>query len=147
MIRQATIEDLPKMERVAREFEKTSAFIDKINFDTFIRSWESFLGNGIGVIFAVVEDSGDIIGAIGGVSYPDIHSGALVASEFFWFIRHDKRGDGLRLFHKFQEWAKQKGCKTIRMCHMIDSMPKKLAKVYDRLGFRAAEIHYTKELT
>lgn len=147
MIRQATIEDLPRMERAAREFEKTSKFVRGINFDSFVPSWKTFIENGCGVIFTVADDTGEIFGAIGGVAYPDVNSGILTASEFFWFIRHDKRGDGIRLFKKFEAWAVQNGCKEIRMCHLIDSMPKQLAKVYDRLGFQACEIHYTKELS
>lgn len=147
LIRLATIEDLPRMERAAQEFAKESVFIRDIDFPQFVITWTSFLEAGFGVIFVVADVLGNIVGALGGVAYPDIHSGKLVASEFFWFIRKENRGDGLELLRRFIQWAQERKCSTVRVCHMIDSMPERLAVVYKRMGFSPIEVHYSKELT
>jgi GNAT superfamily N-acetyltransferase len=103
------------------------------------------LESGTGVIF-VDENGEEIQGTLGGVAYPEINSGELVATEFFWFVAPERRGGGLRLYRAFEEWARSKGCREIRMAYLIDSMPEKLAKLYRRLGFEPVEVQYVKEL-
>ncbi len=145
MIRQATVEDLPRMESAARAFFASSRFLRRFDMDRFIRAWAALLSSGTGVIFALF-DRDEVCGAIGGVVYPDINTGELIASEFFWFIRPGSRGDGLRLYRAFERWARTQACRQIRMVHLTDSMPDRLARVYRRLGYLPAETHYVKEL-
>ena len=146
MIREATIEDLRGMYQAAQEFAKSSAFIREINFDLFVDTWKVFLETGVGVIFVVLDVAGNIVGSLGGVAYPDINSGKMVASEFFWFVMEKHRGDGVQLLRMFVQWAQEKKCSSARVCHMIDSMPDRLATIYKRMGFNAIEVHYSKEL-
>ena len=78
--------------------------------------------------------------------YPDLYSGDLIATEFFWFVRAEVRGQGLKLYYAFEAWARARHCAQIRMVHLLDLMPERLAKVYRRLGYEPAETHYVKEL-
>jgi GNAT superfamily N-acetyltransferase len=144
-LRQAEIEDLPKMENCAREFYASSRFLKGFDIAKFCQLWSQLLARGTGVIF-MLESDGEIQGSIGGVIYPDAYSESLIATEFFWFVRHSERGQGLKLYRAFETWAREKACDEIRMVHLHDSMPERLATLYRRLGYQAAETHYVKEL-
>lgn len=145
MIRQATAADLPLMESCALEFYRASRFLRNFDIEHFRHSWEMLLSNGSGVIFLYL-DHDEIRGALGGVAYPDVNSGELTAVEFFWFISPSARGGGLKLYRAFEEWAREKQCRVIRMAHLADSMPEKMERVYQHLGFEVSEVHWTKEL-
>lgn len=108
-------------------------------------AWAGLIQSGVGTIFALERD-GEYLGALGGVVYPDIYSGLPIATEFFWFTLPEHRGRGLLLYRAFEEWARGRQCSEIRMVHMLDSMPEALNRTYTRLGFTAAEVHYSKEL-
>jgi GNAT superfamily N-acetyltransferase len=146
MIRKALVEDLPRIHACASEFYAASKFLRRFNLERFVSAWTDFLETGVGTVF-VAEDGGEVTGCIGGVVYPDLYSGTLVATEFFWYVRERHRGAGVRLYHAFEDWARERRCSEIRMVHLTDSMPERLAKVYRRFGYEASEVHYVKELT
>lgn len=147
MIRLATVGDLGTLETCAREFYASSRFLKKFDQTLFQAVWTHFLETGAGVIFLLETPEGEVAGALGGVVFPDLYSGELVATEFFWFVREGKRGSGLLLYRAFEEWAREKGCAEVRMVHLLDSMPEKLNRVYRHLEFTPTEVHYAKELT
>lgn len=91
-------------------------------------------------------DDGLINGALGGMIHRDIYGEALIAQEFFWFMRPDTRGGGVRVYRAFEQWAKARGAVSIRMGHLLDSMPEKVARFYQLVGFKAAETVYMKTL-
>jgi GNAT superfamily N-acetyltransferase len=144
-IREATVEDFPRMESCAREFFSQSRFLKGFDPGVFASTWAGLLASGAGAIF-LLEDENEIHGALGGVAYPDPHTGDLLATEFFWFVSAGHRGQGLRLLKTFETWARAKGCRQIRMAHLVDLMPEKLEAVYKRLGYAPAEVLYVKEL-
>ena len=115
-------------------------------FERFETTWNQLLTSGAGVIF-VVEDCGAFLGALGAVAYPEINSGRLTATEMFWFDDPSHRRDGLKLYKVFEVWARERQCVEIRMVHLSDSRAASLERIYSRLGFEQAEVHYRKELT
>ncbi len=145
MIREATFDDLARLIPLAQEFADTTGTDLGIDAEHFMDSWKQLLASQMAVIF-LHEQDGELRGAIGGVAYPDINSGWLQATEFFWFVPVSCRGGGLKLYQEFEKWARQMGCVQIRMVHLMDVEPLKTAKVYMRLGFRAIEMAYAKEL-
>ncbi len=112
----------------------------------FIALWTALLTNGSGGLFLLFEGS-EVEGAIGGVIYPEAYSDAQICQEFFWFVKPESRGGGVRLYRKFEEWARTKGANEIRMGYLVDSMPEKVSTFYERLGFHPVEVNYTKVLT
>lgn len=146
IIRQATIEDLPRCSKAAQEFYGSAQSLGSFDLDKFVAMWTMLLGNGTGVIFLLFQDE-EIVGALGGVAYPDAYTSRLIASEFYWFVGSQSRGGGVRLYRLFEEWARLRGCSELRMVHLLDSMPEKVARFYDRAGFKPLEVHYAKELT
>jgi GNAT superfamily N-acetyltransferase len=142
----ATVSDLPKIAPIAKEFFLASQFLRRFELDRFVQVWTSLIESGTGVIFATEDHSGEWSGAIGGMIYPDLYSGVLVATEFFWFVREGHRGQGIKLYKAFEAWARERECSEIRMVHLMDSMPDKLERFYRHYGYVPAEQLYTKEL-
>ncbi len=129
----------------AQEFYASSKFLRTFDIDKFVTFWKNMIESGMGVIIAA-WDEGEPIGAIGAMAFPDPYSGEIVVQEFFWFVRPNHRGAGLRLYYALEKWAIEKGARVIRMVHLMDSMPEKLSRVYGRLGFEMVETLYSKEL-
>lgn len=146
IVRAATIDDLPMLEPSIREFYTQSQFLKRLDWPHFVNVWRILFRQQLGVIFLLCDAKGQVAGGLGGVSTPDIGNGELVATECFWFVRDGMRGEGLKLYKAFEEWALQRACRQIQMVHLSDSMPERLAKLYQRLGFRRAEVRFCKDL-
>ena len=97
-IRPATIEDLPRLAECAIEFHAASKVLKVFRIEKFCALWTSFLQSGIGVIFLLCDDSGQILGTIGGIAHEDLYGDDLIAQEFFWYVLKDSRGAGVRLW-------------------------------------------------
>lgn len=145
-IRQAELADLPKLAAGAAEFYAASEFLTSFDIGRFCELWASLLRGPNGVIFIEEGDDGLINGALGGMIHRDIYGEALIAEEFFWFMRPDTRGGGVRVYRAFEAWAKARGAVSMQMVHLLDSMPEKVARFYHAVGFKAAETRYIKTL-
>lgn len=145
LIRPATIEDLQNCGASAEQFYASAKSLGTFELDRFVAMWTALLGNGMGVIFLALEGE-QIVGALGGVSYPDQYSEKVIATEFFWHLNKSSRGGGVRLYKLFEDWARERGCNQIRMGYLVDSMPSKVATFYERMGFKPLEVHYAKDL-
>jgi GNAT superfamily N-acetyltransferase len=145
MIERLSIENIEDLAVIAENFYSSSEFLNDFNMEVFKKSWSMFLNDGDGVIFVSRKD-GEITGTIGGCKYPDPNSGEMLATEFFWFVNPESRGDGLKLLKTFEKWAEEEGCKKVIMVHLSDSMPEKVKHIYERFGYKAAETHYIKEV-
>lgn len=135
------------MAEAAKAFYSSSRFLKNFDLDRFCSAWKGFIESGAGVIFGLFDEEGIVRGAIGGLCFPELYSGELHASEFFWFVMEGYRGDGMKLLRAFEAWAREKNCTLIRMAHLSDSMPAKVEQVYGRLGYVLAERQYVKELS
>ena len=133
------------MEHGARLFYASSKHLKEFDIERFSRTWRTLIESDIGVIYAVF-DGDNPVGAIGGIRYPDPNSGHMIAAEFFWFVSPEHRGTGMELYHLFERWAQESGCKYIQMVHLTDSMETRLPVIYKRLGYEAVETRYQKEL-
>lgn len=145
-IRQLDISELPLLEPGAKEFYASSKYLKGFEMPRFISLWTTLIENGTGRIYGMFDENGNVQGAILGVLYPELYGPGLIATEFAWFVREKYRGSGLRLYYKFEEWAKEKKATQIRMTHLCDLMPDKLKWLYLELGFEPIEINYAKEL-
>jgi GNAT superfamily N-acetyltransferase len=146
VIREATIDDVARLEAGAREFFAVSRFLRNFSSQHFTNAWRALLESGVAVIIVAEQDDGELAGAIAGVAYPDICTGELTATEFFWFSRPRHRGAGIQLYRRFEEWSRRRHCALLRMVHLQDVMPGRLTTVYRRLGFEPVETHWQKEL-
>ncbi|HEY2605567.1 MAG TPA: GNAT family N-acetyltransferase [Paraburkholderia sp.] len=147
--------DLDRVAAAAREFHAASPLLREngggFRLDHFREIWTQLLDGGGGVIFADFDESGAshgaITGLLGGVIHRGIYGDQLIAEEFFWFVRESHRGGGVRLYRRFEQWARERGAASIQMVHLFDSMPEKVARFYLRAGFKPIEMRYAKALT
>jgi len=147
IVRQATIDDLPKLEPLAREFYSSSRFLKDFDIERFSSVWASWMNLGVGAIYLLLPDeSGPIAGCLGAYVYPEPYSGSIVATEFFWYVSRDHRGHGLDLYYAFEEWARERGASQIRMAHLCDLMPEGMKVLYGELGMEPIETTYAKDL-
>jgi len=145
-IREAETSDLDSLEPLATEFYSQSQFLTGFDMARFKRCWTELIEGGAGTIFLLIDDRGEIAGLLGGMKYPELYSGTPIATEFFWYVQEGLRGQGMKLYRAFEDWARNRKCSQIRMVHLMDSMPDKLNVVYRRLGYEPAELHYVKDL-
>lgn len=145
MIREIGISELGKLQGCAKAFYDSSRFLEDFNPCRFTDIWTQLLNSGAGVIFAYEIDS-CFVGAIGGIVHQDIYGQSIIAEEFFWFIEEQYRGAGLRLYKRFEDWARGRGAASIQMVHLLDLMPEKVSKFYLRQGFEPIETRYSKKL-
>jgi len=75
-----------------------------------------------------------------------VYNKALTASAIFWYSRPGHRGNGIRLFNAFENWALQIGAKRLSVGHLARLLPNKFEKFYRRRGYELNELHYTKIL-
>lgn len=145
LIRPLSAPELPELAALAKQFYASSRFLRDFDIAKFEAFWAGLIASGAGVIFILQKD--DVIaGTIGGLAYAEPYSGELLAQEFFWFVDEAQRGQGIRLYCRFEEWAREKGCAEVRMGHLADSMPEKVAVFYERVGFTKVETLYAKRL-
>ncbi len=146
-IREVAIAELGALAAGAAEFYRESEVLRVFHAHLFVGLWTGLIASSSGVIFALF-DGARVAGAIAGVAHPEPYSGELIAQEFFWFVSKEYRGTvaSVRLYKLLEAWCRQKACAELRMVHLMDSMPEKLAAFYERMGYSKVETLYAKRL-
>lgn len=145
MIKEVDLKELPIVAEVGLKFWEEGALPGSLIPEIFVKNWGFLLQNGMGRIFGLYED-GKFVGALGAIVAPDLNDGALTATECFWFIDPEKRGNGVKLLLNFIKYAKEIGCVRVNMVHLFNEHADKLKKLYEKLGFSPVEAHYIKTL-
>jgi GNAT superfamily N-acetyltransferase len=144
-VREAQIEEVLAIARLMKGFEEETAHV-KVDPEYTNEKYKSMMGKGLATLFVLETDEGEMVGSLGCIVGPDLHTPRIIAVETFWFVVPEHRGDGLMLMRYFEQWAKLKGCDAVAMIHMVDSSPDSLGHVYKRRGYTKIESHYLKEL-
>ncbi len=141
-VRIADISEIRKVAEFMTRFEQATEYV-KVNVDHTTKAYENLMSSGASIFF-VLEDDGEMIGGLGAIKYPDLHSGELTAVETFWFVDPQHRGKGLMLLDAFEKWARRQGCKKAAMIHLSDSYPEVLERLYKRRGYKLVEKHFVR---
>lgn len=136
---------LAEMAQQGQRFFAEGRLPGKLVTAHFVASWRTLLERGMGEIF-VLRENGEVIGALGALVYPDMYDGEPVATEAFWWVKPERRGQGMRLLQEFEEWARECGCRRMLMVHLESLQPMALGRIYERRGYVKAETHYLKEV-
>ena len=146
-IRQLDLSELDRLTEGAREFfSESSVFRGEFNPETFSVFWKDVYVADLGTIFVLVNDADEICAGIGCLAIPDFITGILASNEAFWYARKQFRGRGFSLVPRYEQWALKRGCRKIRLVHLIDLMPDKLARVYRKRGYSPIETTWEKEV-
>jgi hypothetical protein len=140
MIRKATLDDLPEIMRLGREFLAYSPHRwIALNEDDFAASVAQII-EGAGAIF--LSDDG----FIGGVLVPCYFNRAVAfLSELFWFAR----AEGQELLAAFEAWGREAaGGLEVVSCTsgLVDERERAIRRVFARQGYVATEVAFQKRL-
>jgi len=149
MIRLATLEDMPEMIRIGRNF---SGFVPHGNDimpddEQLERSLTTLFDFG-GVVF-LAEKGGVAIGALVAILSPVWYNlDRFYATELGWWVEKEHRTGttALRLVKAFEKWAKDSGAGYATMCNMIHANEKQIGVVYEKKGYIMVEQTFTKKL-
>jgi len=133
-----------KITEFMKAFEQASKFVT-VDIDYAAKTYETMIDDGTATVM-VLEKEGDLIGSLGFIKAPDLHSGEQMLVETFWFTDPEKRGFGLLLLDAFEKHAQDNGIKKIAMIHMMDSYPERLEALYLKRGYKLIEKHYVRYL-
>ena len=139
MIRQATVEDIPRMVEMGRKFRQESTYSAYLadNPAKMAELGERLLAvDGI----LVSEHDGVITAMLGYVIHDHFISGEKFAGEVFWWA--ERRGDGLDLLREMERRARAAGAKYIQMI----APTKRVERIYTILKFAFVESTYQRAL-
>jgi GNAT superfamily N-acetyltransferase len=150
IIREATIEDIPKMVEMASRFHQY-ALVDKgfkfsppdfARYSTFLM--ESSIAN-----ILIVDVDEEAVGAIAGAVLPwFMDSSQLVLTELWWWVDPEYRKGGLafKLLDALTEWGKYLGASKMIMVSIEAEREETVRKYYKRKGFSYMEMQFIKEI-
>lgn len=129
-----------------REFYREAGLPGKFLPEIFTGSWERLIKLRLGTIIGAFVD-GNLVGAIGGIAYPDINDGELVVTEAFWYMdaKHRQAGLGAKLYHAFEVWVQWRGARRIIMV-ALPSSGEMVIDWYKKQGYRLLETQFIKEV-
>lgn len=143
-LKQLTVREVPLMYEGGQLFLEEAKFPEPFNSEAFGRNWRTLIAANLGEVWAFIENE-KIVGAIGMAFLEDPFMGTATAFEHFWWVHPDQRKSrvGLDLWHKFEERAKERGCKRMVMVHLASL---NLQHVFERRGYRLADQTFWKEI-
>lgn len=147
-IRIATMDDAEQLLRMAKQFIGKSEVPGLTYRPGSLIALSQYLLSQPNGTLLVADVGGTLIGMVGGVVSPNVLDGTrLEATEFFWWVDEGHRGSaGVRLLQAFTEWAKVQGAKAVRMAALAGPLCETAEKLYDRLGYKFIEKHFSLEI-
>lgn len=140
----ATIDDMPKLIRMARSFFDVSGYsrIAEFKKDTV----ESVLTKLIGEGYLITTDGG----MLGFVIFPCFFDDtSLLMQELFWWVDEDSRGKGaaVEMLKLAESIAKDKNCRASIMINIDELDGDRVSKLYSKLGYNKSENNFMKVLS
>lgn len=136
MIREAAVEDIPRLLAMGERFAVKARLADHVGYDSA----------SMAATFKLLIEGGHPVfigesGAIGGTCTPHVFNHAhICVQELFWW---SEGGEGMRLLRALENYARERGA-SLRLCHMEAIEPDKLDRVYRKLGYQLVERGYVK---
>ncbi len=145
IIRAATLADVPALVEMGRRFRASTMYAALVaeNADQMAATATWLITNEDGAIFVTERRGGELTGMIGLRAALHPMSGELTIGEVFWWS--DLPGDGMRLFERAKQWARDNGSATLQMTQPANQ--ERLGAIYERLGGEKAETTWIFNLT
>lgn len=138
MIRPMTLDDLPRLIEMGREFYDESEEYKLYSFDEDkLVALGHLAMEGEYAICLVHERDGTVDGMLYGFAYEQFFSEDMSASEMFVFASKDARGAfiGKRLLMAFELWAESLGVKEMRVGVSAGITTERTIGLYKKLGY------------
>lgn len=144
-IRAIAAYEVPLLVPEARAFFAEAPIAGTFNEAHFVRELTALVGINRAIVLAC---GSPFRGAIGGVLYNDLATGALCCMEYFWFVSKAERGTlGLRLLEAFERTLIASSVTRLSMMHLCsEAHDSKFADLYGRRHYTLKERVFVKEL-
>ena len=147
MIRLATLDDIPEIARLGAVFHEQAGWVEipYIEADC-AASLSAFMD--MPNFISLVSDDGGINGMISGITSPVYFNHAHTSGEelFWWVDETAPQMVGVKLLKALENEAKSRGVATWQMKSLARLGGERMVKLYERLGYRASERTFIKEL-
>lgn len=143
MIRIAYIGDFDRILDLCGEFWNHTMYSEPFSREHTLSMVEMAFEHGL---LAVLDVDG-VVGFIAGIKSPLLASDhAFMGTELAWWVdeKHRKGSNGIKLMKFMEGLAKEQGIKYWNMVSMQSSMPDKVNKIYERMGYTHSETAYSK---
>ena len=144
IVRKAKPKDFPQIELMVEEFMNSSLSAFGITIDKQVL--DNLMIELADTSFVLEDKPDEIIGILAGRINTETTSGNKIFQEVIWYVTESKRKYGLLLMKKLESYCKENGIKAILLNYIANSMPKKLARLYERMGYKYLESHYIKRI-
>jgi GNAT superfamily N-acetyltransferase len=145
MIREANLEDIPRIVEMGRRFVSESTYKEFIfeNPEQMGALAEQVISNPQGRIL-ISERNGRTVGMLGLIVFPHFLSKELVAGEVMWWVDPEARAGltGLKLMKKAEKIATEMGAVKMQMV----APSKRIGKLYEHFGYVEVERMYQRNL-
>lgn len=146
MVRDGTVEDLPAVVDMAREFWTHTRYDEEFDADYVEFMSSTALEHGL---LAILEIDGAIEGFVAGLKMPLLaNASVLSGTEIAWWVNPSARKgrNGIALMQHIEKMAKAQGVKYWNMIVMESCQPEVGAAIYKSLGYEKSETSYTRIL-
>ena len=148
MIRQAAISDIPAIAEMGKCFHADAGWSDIFDYsvEDCAKSLTGLLQED--AFICLVAETDKIVGMAAGVVSPVYFNHSHTSGEeLFWYVSEDApQMAGLRLLIALEGAAKAKGCDSWQMKSIALLGGARMAKLYERRGYRASENSFIKRL-
>lgn len=135
MIREATLQDIPRLLEMGQKFADRAGLSEHCGYDpeSMAKTFEAMIEGEAFCLFIGEH------GAIGGMKAPHPFNHAKqMADELFWW---SEGREGMRLLDAYEQWS---GDAMIRMTTLEAVNPDRMGKFYQRRGYRPLERVFVK---
>lgn len=147
MIRPATISDISDIARLGAIFHDQAGWAEiPYSVDDCERSLHAFMA--MPSFICLVAEGAGIEGMVSGITSPVYFNHTHLSGEelFWWVSPQAPQMTGVRMLQALEKEAKAKGCKTWQMKSLARLNGERMDALYTRLGYRASERSFIKEL-
>lgn len=147
MIREAQVSDFPAIVDLSREFWAHTMFEEPFDPEHTQKMVDLAYDHNL---LAVLEVDYQVVGFVAGISSFLLGSTqAKCGTELAWWVSPAHRGgrNGIALLNFIEQLAAKNGIKYWTMVSMESSMPEKVGRMYEKMGYSKSETSYTKVLT
>lgn len=145
MIRLLAAEEAARLLPCGRAFWKEAGFLGDLHEERFVRAIASGISGGYRLVL-VMEEGENLVATLGAVLAECDYTGDLLAIENFYYALPQARGHAKAMMREFERLSKERGAKRIWMVHLASLSPERMARWYERLGYRPREIAYEKAI-
>lgn len=151
-VREATLEDLPRLMTLSREFYDASPYKGKVRYDE--NKMKNVLkqlitsDSSVATIFVGFNKMGKLRGMLACMGVEPFFSTDKVTSEVMWWISPEDRGLGIaqELIEAYEGWGRLHGYHLAQMVLLEALKGNELHNYYTRKGYDLTEKAYTKVL-